>query len=248
MVEWVTIGRAKLALGDCRDVLPGLGKVDHIITDPPYSERTHSGHDAAAGTAHVRALGYAALSPDAAVDLAGLFAEAARGWIAWMTDHTLAPHIEAGLLACDRYVFAPLPFHHPGRSVRLTGDGPSSWTDWIVVARSRALSKWGTLPGGYVAGPGWNDKERMGGKPTRLMQLIVDDYSRPGDTVCDPFMGAGTTGVAAVKAARDFIGIEIDPAAFDIACRRIEEAQKQSDLFIPQPTPKPVQLDLEQQP
>jgi site-specific DNA-methyltransferase (adenine-specific) len=230
------IGAARLILGDCRDVLPTLGKVDHIITDPPYSERTHAGHDAGAADARDGAerdgLGYAALSEKATEAIARMFAEAAEGWVAWMTDHTLAPAIEAALRQSGRYVFAPLPFHHPGRSVRLTGDGPSSWTDWIIVARTAAQHKWGTLPGGYVAGPGWNDKQRMGGKPTRLMQLLVNDYSRPGELVCDPFMGAGTTGVACAKEGRRFVGIEIDPDAFETACRRIEAAQRQHDLFI----------------
>lgn len=64
------------------------------------------------------------------------------------------------------------------------------------------------------------------------MRLIVGDYSRPGETVCDPFMGAGTTGVAAVLEGRNFIGVEIDPAAFDIACKRIEDAQRQGDFLI----------------
>ena len=247
------IGRATLYLGDCRDILPTLPKVGHIITDPPYSARTHAGHDAGArpgmdGAARSD-LGYGALSIDDVNALSDIFTASSYGWIVWMTDHTLAPVISNEFARMGRYVFAPLPFFQAGRSVRLTGDGPCSWTDWIVASRTAAQSKWGTLRGGYIAGEGWNDKERMGGKPTRLMQLIVDDYSRAGDTICDPFMGAGTTGVAAVKAARDFIGIEIDPAAFDIACRRIEEAQKQTDLFIPHPpAPKPVQLDLEQQP
>lgn len=71
----------------------------------------------------------------------------------------------------------------------------------------------------------------MGGKPSRLMRLMVADYSKPGDVVCDPFMGAGTTGVAAWQEGRAFIGIEIDPASFDTACRRIEAAQRQADLF-----------------
>lgn len=249
MSEPVVIGRATLHLGDCRDILPTLGRVDHIITDPPYSERTHEGHDRGARDGHDGAaradLGYGALSIPAAQSIAQLFNERAIGWVVWMTDHSLAPHIQAELEKLGRYVFAPLPYFHAGRSVRLSGDGPCSWTDWIVVSRTAAQRKWGTLRGGYIAGEGWNDKERMGGKPTRLMQLIVDDYSRPGDTICDPFMGAGTTGVAAVKAARDFIGIEIDPAAFDIACRRIEEAQKQADLFVEQPpAPKPVQQSL----
>lgn len=233
------IGRATLYLGDAREILPALGKVDHIITDPPYSERTHAGHDATT-RGHIGAgkdnaervsLGYEALSVASAKSLAEKFDATTDGWIVWMTDHTLAPAIAATLEALGRYVFAPLPYHHPGRSVRLAGDGPSSWTDWLVVSRTAAQHRWGTLRGGYVAGPGWDDKERMGGKPTRLMQMVVSDYSRPGELVCDPFMGAGTTGVACHKEGRDFIGIEIDPAAFDIACKRIEDAQRQGNLF-----------------
>lgn len=237
MVEPVIIGRATLYCGDCLSVMPTLGKVDHIITDPPYSDRTHSGHDAVAASkrrdgAERLALGYDALSRDGAERLADLFAEHCSAWIVWMTDHTLAPTIAAQLERGGRYVFAPLPYFHAGRSVRLAGDGPSSWTDWIIVSRTAEQHRWGTLRGGYVAGPGWDDKQRMGGKPTRLMQLIVTDYSRPNELVCDPFMGAGTTGVACMKEGRDFIGIEIDPAAFDIACKRIEDAQRQGDFFV----------------
>lgn len=245
MTEPVIIGNATLYLGDCADILPTLPKVDHIITDPPYSERTHAGHDAGARQGRDGAgradIGYVALSIGQARELAEAFCAVCDGWVVWMTDHTLAPHIGQALEANGRYVFAPLPYFHAGRSVRLAGDGPSSWTDWLVVARTPAQHRWGTLRGGYIAGEGWNDKERMGGKPTRLMELVVGDYSRAGDTVCDPFMGAGTTGVAAVKMGRKFVGVEIDPAAFDTACRRIEEAQKQGDMFIEQPRPKAVQ-------
>lgn len=229
-----TIGRATLYLGDAREVMLGLDNIAHIITDPPYSERTHAGHDAGARGGRDAAarsdLGYGALSEADATKLVGLFHNC-PGWIVWMTDHTLAPHIGKELEALGRYVFAPVPYHHPGRSVRLSGDGPSSWTDWLVVSRTAAQHRWGTLRGGYVAGPGWDDKERMGGKPTRLMRLIVSDYSRPGELVCDPFMGAGTTGVACMLEGRDFIGIEIDPEAFETSCRRIEDAQRQGDMF-----------------
>lgn len=232
----VVIGNARLFLGDAREVLPTLGKVDHIITDPPYSARTHEGHDDVASGkrrdgAERRALGYAALSPEDAESLAAAFSAACGGWICWMTDHTLAPSIARALESGGRYVFPPVPYHHPGRSVRLAGDGPSSWTDWIVVSRTAEQHRWGTLRGGYVAGPGWDDKERMGGKPTRLMRLMVSDYSRPGELVCDPFMGAGTTGVACMQEGRRFIGIEIDPAAFELSCKRIEDAQRQGDMF-----------------
>ena len=230
------IGRATLYCGDARMILPALGKVDHIITDPPYSERTHERHDENSQKrrdgADARELGYSALSEASAEDLASIFHDATDGWVVWLTDAELAPCIRRAFDALRRTTFPPLPYFHSGRSVRLAGDGPCSWTDWIVVARTKALNKWGTLRGGYIASEGWNDKERMGGKPTRLMQLVVSDYSRAGEVVCDPFMGAGTTGVACAKEGRDFIGIEIDPAAFDIACRRIEDAQRQGDLFL----------------
>lgn len=151
------IGLATLYLGDARAVLPTLGGLAHIITDPPYSEATHAGHDALASGARDGAkrvdLGYGALSEDDSREFAGLFHARRPGWVVWMTDHTLAPVIRQALKAQGRAVFAPLPFYQAGRSVRLTGDGPCSWTDWIVVARTAALKKWGTLPAVTSPGP-----------------------------------------------------------------------------------------------
>lgn len=242
MNEPVVIGDATLYQADCREVFPHIGRVDAVITDPPYSERTHSGHDASgAGRSE---LGYAFLSIQEAERLAAMYASLCDGWIVWMTDHTLAPEISRALSEHGRYVFAPLPYFHAGRSVRLTGDGPCSWTDWIIAARTKAQSKWGTLPGGYVAMRGWDDKARMGGKPTALMDCIVRDYSRLGDLILDSHMGAGTTGVSAIRAGRKFIGCEIDPEIFDLACRRIEQAVVQGQLFAPEPVAKPVQESL----
>ena len=237
------IGDCRLILGDCLEVLPDL-KVAHVITDPPFSEQTHSLHDSTTVRLRGRrALGYSALTPDDVGVFGALIAEASMGWVCWFTDANLAPEVRDSMKAAGRTVFAPLPFFHPGRSCRLSGDGPSSWTDWIVVSRTKALHKWGTLPGGYVAGPGWNDKGRMGGKPLQLMKAVVMDYSRFGDLVCDPFMGAGTTLVACAKLGRKGIGIEIDPVCFDIACRRVEEAYRQPDMFVEPPKPAE-QLDM----
>ena len=72
----------------------------------------------------------------------------------------------------------------------------------------------------------------MGGKPTKLMDRVVSDYSRDGATVSDPFMGSGTTGVACANLGRKFIGIEIERKYFDIACERIEAAYAQGRLFV----------------
>jgi site-specific DNA-methyltransferase (adenine-specific) len=239
------IGGQRLILGNCLDVMPLLDPVDHVITDPPFSARTHAGFDSTSARKKLdgsvrKSLGYGSITTAQAVAMADMFCRKSLGWVIWFTDHALAPVVHAAMEANGRATFAPLPFFHPGRSCRLSGDGPSSWTDWIVCSRTKALHKWGTLPGGYVAGEGWKDKEHMGGKPLKLMQLVVGDYSKPGDTICDPCMGGATTLVACERMGRKGIGIELDPATFEKACKRVDEATRQPSLFIPQP-PKPTQ-------
>lgn len=74
-------------------------------------------------------------------------------------------------------------------------------------------------------------------KPVSLMRELIGLFSDPGNLVCDPFAGSGTTGVAAVKLGRRFAGIELDQKYYDIACRRVNDATKQQDLFIARPAP-----------
>lgn len=218
--------------GDCREILPTLGPVEHIITDPPFSARTHAGHNASASghagqgkdSAKRSALGYEPFTEDDCIAAVEQFVAACSGWIVAMTDHSLAPIYCRQLQARGRYTFAPLPYFAPGSTVRLSGDGPCSWTTWLIVARTAALSKWGTLPGGYVARSGWvGQTERMGGKPTGLMRCIVADYSREGETILDPYMGFGTTLLAAKELGRKAIGIEVDEAACEIAAKRLSQ-------------------------
>ena len=213
--------------GDCREVLPTLGAVDHVITDPPYSARTHSAHDATAkghrgqgfdGSAR-KVLGYSAWTPDDVRHVVPALCRAS-GWVVLMTDHVLCPAVHEAMEGAGRYVFAPLPWFVPGSRVRLAGDGPSSWTTWIVVSRTGAQHRWGTLPGGYMQR---GNQLHMGGKPEELMAALVADYSRPGDLVLDPYMGSGTTLAAAKRLGRRSIGIEIDERACEIAAKRLAQ-------------------------
>ena len=69
-------------------------------------------------------------------------------------------------------------------------------------------------------------------KPEKLLQRILLIGSKEGDTAVDPFMGSGTTGVAAKQLDRNFVGIEIDPNYFEMAVQRIEKTRKEPSLFV----------------
>lgn len=149
-----------------------------------------------------------------------------RSWIVWMTDHRLSPVIASALESIGRYVFPPLPYIDPARGVRISGDGPCGPACWIVVSRpkSKSAARWGSLPGWYSKAPHWGKSQMVGGKPPGLLRALVRDYTRPGDHICDPFMGAGTTGMAAVELARIFSGCEIHEGRFAIAKKNIDRS------------------------
>lgn len=228
-----------LHLGDCLDPVTGMASladksVDHVITDPPYSDRTHSGQttnrkDRSKGIAY-SGLGYDCLTPGQVDAVTAQFSRVRRKWALVMTDHVLFPQWDAQL---DGYTFAPIPCVIPGLTVRLTGDGPSCWTCWLVVNRPIGL-KDGTKPGAYVGPPGAHS-ERGGGvikgaKPDWLMEKIIGDYTKRGETILDPFAGSGTTGVAAIRLGRNFIGWERDPKYHAIALRRLTNAREQMTI------------------
>lgn len=221
-----------LRLGRYHDVLADI-ECDAVICDPPYSERTHSGHRdgvSSASRAHTRTdrrngavyggggvnrrtLSYGAWSQDDVVELCEWAHARCRGWIVLIVDHIEARWAEDALSDLGRYTFAPLPAVEIGRTVRLTGDGPSSWTSWVVAARPRnsEFARWGTLPGAYVSRGGPKQGRHIGGKPIELMRELVRDYSRPGEVVCDPCAGYGTTLLAAILEGRRAVGAEVDP-------------------------------------
>jgi len=215
---------ATIYLGDCREIIPLLPVVDHVITDPPYSTRTHSGHDATKGFgfdgSNRKSLGYEAWSQNEVDLFVPMLCAKSTGWVVLMTDHFLARPIQARMETSGRYAFAPLPWYVPGSRVRLSGDGPSAWTVWIVVSRTAAQHRWGTLPGGYMQK---GQQFQMGGKPVELMSALVNDYSRPGDLILDPYMGSGTTLLAAKNLGRRAIGIEREERHCETAAQRLSQ-------------------------
>jgi site-specific DNA-methyltransferase (adenine-specific) len=218
--------------GDYRDVLSDIYP-DAVIMDPPYSARTHAGSDP--NVPGRRRVYYAHWTHDDIVACTTWMHRRVRGWIVVITDdmsiHLWRAALGGGNLhsreGIPYYDFASVPYVAVGSRVRISGDGPSCWVTHIVVARprSKVYASWGTLPGAYILPKRLPQHEReqphIGGKPLWLMRALVRDYTRPGDLVCDPTAGAGTTIIAAAIEGRRAVGAEIDSCTYAAATARV---------------------------
>jgi site-specific DNA-methyltransferase (adenine-specific) len=254
----VTVERGdgwELHLADWRSV--DLPRVDAVIEDPPYGERTHAGQrhermsgyprqDRAGNISHVLSasgdLGYTHLTYENVAEMVAAAHAVSGGWVCTMTSHDLVPVYEAALREAGRYVFAPLPIVQSGMNVRLAGDGPSNWTVHLIVSRTTTKKCWGTKPGAYITSRDYvagkvAESSVSGGKPLGLMEAIIGDYTDKGDLVLDRFTGGGTTGVACIRTGRRFIGCERKPEHFAIAVKRLRAAREQLTMFTKDATP-----------
>lgn len=178
--------------------------VDLLCVDTPYSARTHAGHDGLLLEGR-KAIGYTHWTPDDVSRFVDTWRPLHRGWLVSITDHVLWPAWQRAAERAGLYAgFPPVPLVITGSRLRVRGDGPSPWSYFLLVARPPELVTWGTLRGAYH-GP----RERLlmsGAKPVWAMREIVQDYSRPGQVVCDPVCGSGTTLVSALLEGREAIG------------------------------------------
>jgi DNA modification methylase len=229
MSEPVIIGRATLYRGDCASVLPMLGKVDAVVTDPPYG----IGADKAAKAA-------AEQRKAAEAKPLGQRTKAGRGWADYgetdwdderpprqLFDAFCAISVEQ-IVWGGNYFTDYLPptmqwlVWDKGQRDFSLADCEFAWSSQWKAARVFDYPRALALQDG---------KEHPTQKPIALMKWCIDLLPK-AQTVLDPFMGSGTTGVAAVQMGRNFIGIEREPRYFDIACKRIEDAQRQGDFFV----------------
>ena len=215
-----TIGNATLYLGDCRDILPTLPKVDAVITDPPYGIGfPYEGYD------------------DSLENLDALIA----GFMPWCLANAERVVVTPGISNVQRYPQAAWIGAWTWETTATFGKlGYSQWQPILFYGSD--------LPGfGNVNGIIKSDRIHFQGgaakidksagevhtcpKPLEFMVRLIGRFTRSGETVIDPFAGSGTTGVACHTTGRSFIGIEREPKYFDIACERIKAAQDQLRLF-----------------
>jgi len=228
------IGDCTLHLGDCLEIMPELGKVDAVVTDPPYGVRlgtksgTRSRKTAKPYNAHPDTPDYIKSVCVPAVllcrDLARTTIVTSGNRCMWLypqPDDFGVWWNPAGT-SMGRFGFQNVgtPLLYYGSDPRAGKKGLSSSSP-VGIAASRDEENGHPCP-----------------KPISITKWLVTKASLDSETILDPFMGSGTTGVACVQLNRRFIGIELDETYFDIACKRIEEAYKQPQLF-PVEKPKP---------
>ncbi len=220
----------RLILGDCLEILPTLGKVDAVVTDPPYGIKRDKGFEGFGGFG----------KPIARVRYEGEW-DSVRPSDAHFTELLrIAPVqiIFGGNFFSD---LLPVGGHwivwDKLNTMPTFGDCELAWTNVKRTSVKKITVEYNGLIGKE------HGRLHATQKPVAVMDYCVGGYTKEGETILDPFMGSGTTGVACVNLGRKFIGIEIEPKYFDIAVRRIEEAYRQPRLFA-EPAPKPKQEQL----
>jgi site-specific DNA-methyltransferase (adenine-specific) len=205
----VEIENATLYLGDCMDILPTLPKVNAVITDPPYGlGKRMQGGTWGAKTEFKEMVIWDNAPPG--VETLIYLANMTDISVFWGGNYYGLPPSRCWLV-WDKQ-----------NAVPTMADCEIAWTS--LDANTKRFSH----PVGRVL------HGHPSEKPLQLMRWTIDIVKASG-TILDPFMGSGTTGVAAIQMGRKFIGIERETKYFDIACKRIQQASKQVDMFVEQP-------------
>jgi site-specific DNA-methyltransferase (adenine-specific) len=192
------IGDATLYLGDCSDILPTLFGIDIVITDPPYG-------------ICFRKNGWDKEVPRIAIELPVLYPKVA----------IIMGQVQIWQFPVPRWVGC---WARPASNSRSKVGGFSHWSPILLYGDCKLpvdFKSWHAIANAYPHGFGHPSP-----KPECLMNWLVGELSAEGECVLDPFMGSGTTGVSCIGRNRKFIGIEIEPKYFDIACKRISDAVK----------------------
>lgn len=248
----VIIGDAALYLGDCLGIASQLPPIEALITDPPYSSGGMVRGDRMQATAskYVNTDSKFTTREDFSGDNRDQ-----RAFLAWATMVFSALHRNAvpgaSILAftdwrqlptmtdaiqCGGWVWRNLvTWWKPG--VRMQRGRFSSSAEYVVYGSHGPITEGEKSPQNVLsfAPVGGDDKQHIAEKPVELLKTLIG-VTPAGVCVTDPFMGSGTTGVACVAAGRPFVGVELDRHMFAIACRRIEQAYAQRQLFAPERT------------
>jgi len=217
------IGGQRLILGDCLKVMPLLGEFDAVVTDPPYGIGMSGGNVGYKGFNNFTRKDWDNSPPDVAIEY---IKETGLEYIIWGGNYFNLPPARC-YLVWDK-----------GAGFRGRTYAESELAITNMDANARTLTHDPLAKGDY------RGKVHPTQKPVDVMTWCLG-FVKNAQTILDPFMGSGTTLVACQKLGRMGTGIELDPDYFDIACKRVDAATRQPDLFVEPPAPQPTQKDFE---
>lgn len=268
--EPVIIGDCTLYQGDCLDIMPTLGKVDAVVTSPPYDHiRDYGDTFDGVDTLEVISAAYPILM-DGGVMVWNVADQTIDGSETGTSFRQALHAKDAGFLLHDTMIYCKEGVTYPdanryhpafeymfvfskGRPRHFNGvrDWRNKWagskmhgtdrekdgTTKPINGMGREVPLFGLRRNWWILSNAYSGS--TGGHPAPMPYAMAHDHiitwTAAAETILDPFMGSGTTGVACAKLGRKFIGIELEPRYFDIACKRIEDAYKQPDLFVAPP-------------
>jgi len=210
--------------GDCLEIMPQLDKVDAVVTDPPYGEKTHKGAETSPGK---KQISFKSIDDDYVINVFGMMLNTTKRWIiatvAWQ--HLLPLEMKYP----NEFIRAGV-WIKPSYTPQFTGDRPATGWEAIAILHNKGKKRWngGGKCSVYSANTASGYHETQ--KPERLIIQFLNDFSESGETILDPFMGSGTTLVAAKGLGRKSIGIEISEKYCEIAAKRAESASRKSKL------------------
>lgn len=231
----------RLHHGDCLPWLSTLDarSVDHVITDPPYEAAAHSKGVRArkgGGQPHESPLDFAPMTEQLRTAAAAHMARVARRWILVWCQVEAAMLWRAALEAGGAQYVRTGAWIKTDAQPQFTGDRPGVGYESIVIAHAaREAGKMRWNGGGRCAV--WTGSKSSGEiahqtvKPDWIMDRLVRDFTDRGDMICDPFAGSGSTGVAAIRGGRPFLGAEMDARYHAVATSRLLAAREQMELL-----------------
>lgn len=218
-----------LYLGDCREVLPTLGRFDAVVTDPPYGINGYRGTiNKERGKGNYT---------DAFEDTPDYIRSVVVPVVTMLIEQCGCVVLTPGNRNLSAY---PQPdsfgaFYQPA-SVGMQGFGNADAQPIFYYGKNAAKKNLG-VPCSYQLTESPGETGHPCAKPLNAWTKLVGNVTAVGQHILDPFMGSGTTGISAARLGRRFTGVELEPRYFDIACRRVSDALKQPDFFIEKPKP-----------
>jgi DNA modification methylase len=246
-------GRWELRLGDCLDPATGLASladksVDHVLTDPPYSAHVHescrSGLTASNNVdkrknkiSERKALGFEHLDADLIPILAQHLARITRRWIHVFSDVESCHLWRLGLEAAGSEYIRTLAWDKHGGAPQFTGDRPAVGFETITLAHAPGKKRWngggkrGVYSHSIVLNQRGEPRLHPTQKPFDLIESLLFDFSDRDDLILDAFAGSGTTGAAALRNGRCFLGWEQDQTHHTVAHDRLTRTREQHSFF-----------------